>query len=138
MTRFLSPLWTLFCVSTLLDGQSARSVADGVYADTQARRGQPLYREECARCHGESLNGGESSPELAGEAFIERWKGQTLADLLERIRTTMPSDSPGRLSRQQYADSVAYKLKTNKYPAGQKELARDTDSLRQIRIEPAK
>ena len=29
-------------------------------------------------------------------------------DLFEEIRTTMPTDAPGRLSRGQYADVVAY------------------------------
>jgi mono/diheme cytochrome c family protein len=116
-------------------GSQSRSVLDGVYTEAQGSRGKAIYQEECARCHSETLLGGEGSPELAGDAFLERWKGQTAGDLFERIRSSMPSDSPGRLSRQQYADVLAYMFKANHFPAGQTELARETDTLKQIRIE---
>jgi mono/diheme cytochrome c family protein len=114
----------------------ARSVWDGVYSDAQSKRGQGTYQEECSRCHSETLSGAEGSPALAGDAFLEKWKGATLNELNERIRTTMPADSPGRLSRGQCIDILAYILSVNKFPAGKTDLDRDPANLQQIRIEP--
>src|SRR5258706_406718 len=85
----------------ILLAQAPRSVWDGVYSAEQAKRGQTISGEECARCHSESLGGGENAPALAGEAFLARWQDMTLGDLFEKIRTTMPTDSPGRLGRQE-------------------------------------
>src|SRR6266478_1833947 len=81
-----------------------RSVWDGVYTEEQAQRGQPLYRESCASCHGDTLKGAAEAPPLSGGPFMANWNGLTLGDLFERIRRTMPQDKPGRLSRQYKAD----------------------------------
>src|SRR5206468_1496316 len=81
---------------------------------------QKVYREECQRCHGENMLGGEETPELVGDAFLERWTGKTVGDLFERTRKTMPTDGPGNLGRQQYADVTAYILSSNTVPLGQK------------------
>src|SRR5438876_3128832 len=40
----------------------SRSVWDGVYTEEQAKRGESIYRKECAVCHGDMLTGGESAP----------------------------------------------------------------------------
>ncbi len=116
------------------DHPPSRSVNDGVYTDPQAKRGQAVYQEECSRCHSENLAGGENSPALAGDAFLEKWNGKTVDDLYELIRTTMPADSPGRLSRQQYVDIVAFMFQVNKFPPGQGELERDSARLKDILI----
>jgi mono/diheme cytochrome c family protein len=112
-----------------------RSVWDGVYTRQQADRGQATYREECLKCHGESLGGGEGGPLLAGEEFRQKWYGKTAGDLLAAMRKTMPSDDPGSLSSREYSDLVAYLLSVNEFPAGQKELDRDVAALSEIRIE---
>ena len=114
------------------------SVWDGVYTDDQAKRGQPLYSRHCASCHGEQLTGGEDSPPLTCGAFLANWNGLTMGDLFERIRVSMPQDRPGRLSRQQNADILAYVLSVNQFPPGKTELAIDTERLKQIRFEAAK
>ena len=98
--------------------QSAISVWDGVFTDEQVKRGQAAYQKECAGCHGSALEGGDMTPSLVGAAFTSNWNDLTLGDLFERIRLTMPLDSPGRLSRQQNADVIAYVLKTNEWPSG--------------------
>jgi mono/diheme cytochrome c family protein len=113
----------------------SRSVWDGVYTKQQAGRGQSGYREECLKCHGENLMGGEAAPALAGDEFLQKWNGKTAADLFELIRKTMPSEDPGGLSRRQYADIVAHILSVNGFPGGQKELESETESLKDIRIE---
>lgn len=112
-----------------------RSVWDGVYTKLQANRGQNAYREDCLKCHGESLGGGEGGPPLAGEGFLRRWNGKSVGDLSEVIKKTMPSDDPGNLSSREYSDIVAYILSVNEFPAGQKELDRDVAALKEIRIE---
>jgi hypothetical protein len=47
----------------------------------------------------------------------------------------MPLDKPGRLSRQQNADVIAFLLKANGWPAGTVELPPDPPALNQIRIQ---
>jgi len=105
---------------TKADG--SRSVWDGVYTDEQAKRGAPLYSQYCASCHGPDLTGGEMAPALVAGDFTSEWNGLTLGDLFERMRTSMPQNDPGGLSRQQNADILAYMLSSNKFPAGTTEL----------------
>jgi cytochrome c len=117
---------------------AAKTVWDGVYTKEQAQRGQPLYKQYCASCHGEMMEGIEMAPALVGGEFIDQWAGQTMGDLFERIRATMPRDKPGRLSRDIDADITAYLLSYNQFPAGETELSRDTQALAQIRIQAVK
>jgi len=113
----------------------SRSVWDGVYTKEQAQRGQATYRENCAKCHGESLGGGEAGPPLAGEEFFRSWSGKTAGDLFASMRKTMPSEDPGSLSTREYSDLVAFIFSANEFPAGAKELDREVGSLNEIRIE---
>jgi mono/diheme cytochrome c family protein len=115
-----------------------RSVWDGIYTDEQAKRGESPYRQQCVSCHGAAMEGGEDSPPLAGGAFLANWNGLTVGDLFERIRTTMPFNKPGGLSREDTSDILAYVLSFNRFPAGKTELAHTTELLKQIRIEAAK
>jgi mono/diheme cytochrome c family protein len=115
-----------------------RSVWDGVYTQEQAERGHSLYNQHCASCHGDTLAGGDEAPQLAGGDFLANWNGLTVGDLFERIRRSMPQDDPGRLSRQQTTDVLAYILSFNKFPAGQTELPHDTQLLKLIQIEATK
>src|SRR5437763_10232539 len=87
---------------------SASSVWDGAYTLAQAKRGA-LKSGLCTSCHGDGFAGG-GAPELVGPEFLARWDGRTVGDLFELIRLTMPDDDPGALSREEYADLVAYIL----------------------------
>ena len=122
--------------ASALTAQTSRSVWDGVYASEQAARGSALYQSVCASCHGTALTGGESAPPLAGGDFLADWNGLTVGDLFERIRVSMPADRPGKLTREQDADILAYMLSMNQFPAGKAELDHQTEALKQIRIEP--
>src|ERR1700694_3259960 len=115
-----------------------RSVWDGVYTEEQAKRGEPLCASKCSLCHGAKLTGGESAPPLVGGEFLSNWNGLTLDVLFERIRLTMPPDSPARISRQQKADILAYILSVNKFPAGKAELQQKTEMRKEIRLEASK
>lgn len=125
-------------VSYALQDAPSRSVWDGVYTEDQAKRGQGLYEEQCASCHGDALTGGEMAPPLAGGEFLSSWNGLTVGDLFERMRKTMPLDKPGQLSRAVNADITAYLLSFNKFPAGKTELPQNTEMLKQIRFEATK
>ena len=109
-----------------------RSVWDGVYTEEQAKRGEPLYRQKCASCHGDKLTGGESAPPLAGGQFLSNWNGLTLDVLFERIRLTMPSDNPAKVGRLPKADILAYMLSMNRFPPGKIELQYKTELLKEI------
>ena len=113
-------------------GPAPRSVWDGVYTAEQATRGERVYTQQCARCHGETLTGAESAPALVGDVFNANWEGVPLGDLFERIRISMPQDTPGSLSRRQIGDVMSYLLKVGKFPAGDTELATDAAVLAQI------
>ncbi len=95
---------------------------DGAFSPAQADRGRAAYRENCARCHGPELAGGESSPPLSGVPFLAKWAGKSVADLLDRTRRTMPTDNPGGLTNRQYNDIVAYLLSANRFRPGTAEL----------------
>jgi cytochrome c553 len=69
-----------------------------------ATRGAVLYKQQCVSCHGDKLEG-RSGPPLAGGDFRSRWPA---ADLIGKIRNTMPLDSPGKLTAGQAADLGAY------------------------------
>ncbi len=123
----------------LLGAQEAtRSVWDGVYTEDQADRGRGLYNQHCASCHADTLTGGEMSPPLAGGEFLSNWNGLTLGELFERIRTTMPQNKAGKLSREVNADITAYILSVNKFPSGKTDLPHSTEFLKEIRIESEK
>jgi S-disulfanyl-L-cysteine oxidoreductase SoxD len=134
-SRRLKPAFLAVSAALLL-AQSARSVWDGVYSSEQAGRGSALYSSRCASCHGTALTGGESAPPLAGGEFLSNWYGLTTGDLFDRIRISMPADRPGSLKRDEVADVLAFVLSMNQFPAGKTDLERETETLKQIRIEP--
>jgi len=114
------------------------SVWDGVYSAAQAKRGQALYAKACASCHRENLEGHRPTPSLVGEEFRERWDGQTLDDLFEKMQATMPADHPGSLSREDNGAILAFILQFNEMPAGEKDLRTESDWLAKIRFTAVK
>jgi mono/diheme cytochrome c family protein len=129
--------WVVFV--TVAFAQSAgHSVWDGVFTDEQVNRGAASYQRECSNCHGAALEGGDMTPPLVGGGFTSNWNDLTLGDLFDRIRLTMPLDSPGKLSRQQNVDVIAFILKTNAWPSGTTELPPESGALKQIKIETAR
>jgi S-disulfanyl-L-cysteine oxidoreductase SoxD len=106
---------------------SPQQTSRGAYTEAQAARGEATYRANCTSCHATSAH--------TGDTFILAWNSRTAFDLFDLIRTTMPVDNPGRLSREQYADIVAYLLKLNRLPPGERPLPADDEGLKQVRIE---
>ncbi len=125
----------MFAFATLAGAQTTRSVWDGVYTADQSKRGSDVYAKQCGSCHGPELTGGESAPPLAGAGFLSSWTTLTVGDLFERVRVTMPASNPGSLSRAQIADVTAFLLSANRFPEGKAELDKQTEVLKQIRID---
>lgn len=159
--RLMLPFVLAWAATLVAQSQSAappvRSIRDGVYTAEQADRGQALYNVSCAYCHMADLQGNPpigkdvstnapsrssrppqtapgSSSALVGPGFVGNWEGLSLGDLYERIRISMPQDSPGSLSRQTNADITAFMLKANGYSAGPNELTVMKAALDEIRI----
>ena len=124
--------WQVFILVLVQAGAAAAPVRE--YNDTplftaeQVVQGKMLYAENCAECHGETLQGGTAGP-LTGQAFAESWrssgmqgdwaKGQlTVDDLDFIIRTTMPKGRPGSLKAGEYTEVLSYILRQNGYATG--------------------
>ena len=111
-----------------------RTVWDGVYSAPQDARGEAAYQANCSTCHGATMTGTGEAPGLTGGEWLANWNGLAVSELLERIRTTMPFNAPGSLSRDTYADIVAHILKANGFPAGTSDLASRSEMLTGIQI----
>ena len=112
--------------------QQPQTIGQGVYTDGQANRGQALYKEQCASCHGDAL-GGRLAPPLTGDDFIADWDKEPLSALFNKIKNTMPQKDPDKLTAQQTTDIVAHILRTGKFPAGRAELRGETADLEAIK-----
>jgi cytochrome c553 len=69
-----------------------------------ASSGGNLYKQQCASCHGDKLEG-RSGPPLAMGDFRTQWPN---AQLVSKIKNTMPLDNPGKLSAAEAAGLAAY------------------------------
>ena len=115
-------------VDARIQGQeSGKSAGNGVYSEAQADRGSRLFETRCGTCH--------QVAEFADPHFMGAWKGQPAAGLFEMIRAAMPEDNPGSLTRQQYADILAFIFKKNGLPAGEAELKGTPEALKEVIIE---
>ncbi|HQZ39114.1 MAG TPA: c-type cytochrome [Vicinamibacterales bacterium] len=125
-------LWGATALMAGLRAQPTPTVWDGVYTEDQATRGAALYDRECGQCHGPAGAGGGMAPPLVGAAFSANYDGQTVGDLFERNRVTMPPGKEGQMGGQENADITAYILKVNDFPAGQAELPSQGMALKGI------
>ena len=114
--------------------QGAKSQWDGVYTEAQSQRGEALYGQYCASCHGPDLAGGEMAPGLTGGEFTANWNDLSLGDLYERIRISMPQSAPGSLTRQQNSDILSFVLRKMNIPVGTTELSTQTEVLKEIKF----
>jgi mono/diheme cytochrome c family protein len=120
-------------ISKVADAQAVRTVQDGVFSDAQASRGQALYAQRCAGCHGPDLGGGAQAPPLEGRSFRFKWRQEPLSALFIKVRYTMPPKAPPNappnpgsepaLTAEQGADLVAHILNVNRFPAGKADFA---------------
>ena len=127
----------VFAGTSALYAQGAmRSIWDGVYTSAQADKGKALFADNCAKCHGGTLDGNDEIPALKGSHFMADWESQSVAELINRVHTTMPMDDPGKLSTPSAMLVVSYLLQQNQMPAGSAELTDGTAA--QTRIDAVK
>jgi len=134
---FLSVCGFILSVSYAALGAQGKASA-GVYTAEQAARGEASYKEQCAACHGDNLEGSGPMPPLAGADFLMNWQGKSIGDLYEKIQTTMPATAPGTLMPAQTADLLAFMLKSSKYPAGSTALEGKMEALLPISLDALK
>ncbi len=104
-----------------------RSLRDGVYSARQVRRGAGIFENVCSQCH--------PPEQFTDGGLIDGWTGESVADLFNFVRSSMPEDSPGRLRRSEYADVLAFIFSINGLPTGETEMSSDAELLQQILIE---
>ena len=125
-------------VTVTVGAQATKSANDGVFTADQATKGDAVYKEQCAACHGDNLEGSGPMPPLAGKDFLTNWQGKTVADLFEKTQTSMPATAPGTLTPEQTAHLMAYMLSVSKYPAGSNPMPDKMDDLKAITIDAPK
>ena len=134
--RLNEPLkFLLFVLFSLSNVSFSQSLSDGIYTEEQASRGAQEYAARCASCHSADLRGNSNSPSLIGLSFMFIWEGRSLGELFTKMSTEMPTDQPGSLSQQSYSAILAFILKSNDFPAGDKELANNAGTLDSISID---
>jgi mono/diheme cytochrome c family protein len=120
--------------------EAGKTTWDGVYSDAQATKGEAIYNDKCAKCHGVDGTGGDA-PELQGGGFAADWDGLTVTQLFDRTRQSMPQDNPGSLSRDETASIIAYLFRKNGFPAGDTDMSSAGEVMGQIKyvaVKPAK
>jgi quinoprotein glucose dehydrogenase len=122
------------CVAATVASGGGPTVWDRVYSAAQAKRGEAAFQEHCSVCHGDGLRGTDEGPALAGRVFEQHWFEDSVKNLFTKIQTRMPADAPGSLADAAYLDIVAYLLEANGFPAGDRELPLDVESLARIQI----
>ncbi len=117
-------------------GQGRGAVAPGeaLFTSAQAVAGKAAYEQNCASCHGPSVDDGKSAPPLRGAAFLGKFAGKPAADLFTYVSTKMPRSNPGSLNGAEYARIIAYVLQQNGFATGRKEFAADAAALASVTI----
>jgi mono/diheme cytochrome c family protein len=114
------------------------STWSGVYTEGQATKGAAAYTKHCSECHLEDMAGDGFAPALKGPEFMNNWNNLSVGDLYERIRVSMPPNSPTSVPNQDKADIVSHILKSAGFPAGTTELAPQAEALKAIKFEATK
>lgn len=80
------------------------------YTLEQAQKGQAIYFQYCAKCHGDDARG-QSAPSLVGAGIDQVYP--TAEKLYDFVSKMMPQDNPGSLTPEEYWNVVAYILNLN-------------------------
>jgi len=111
------------------------STADRSFSKEQVERGEELYQQHCASCHGLNLIAvDDEAINLVGTPFKFSFGGKTIAEKWALAYGTMPPNNPGSLEQQQYLDILTYIMASNGIPTGDEELTVD-DPIDTITIE---
>lgn len=94
-----------------------QSLAPAGFTAEQAAQGEREYNEQCAICHGYSLEGFELAPSLSGNFFSRRWGDKPIEALAANLQR-MPPTVAGGLGARVYSQILAYMLQQNGVTAG--------------------
>ena len=100
---------------------------NGVFTGAQASRGEQRFKESCVTCH---------SIEEQASSLRSKYRNGTLHDVFSVISTTMPQNSPGSLTPDDYASIVALYLRQSGHTPGSTDLPASPTALAKIRIDP--
>ncbi len=95
---------TLIVTLALASGTAALAVRS---ASAQAD-GAALFATDCARCHGDNLEGGEGPPLAGSGNAIGTYR--TAGALLQYVMENMPNDQPSTLAPEDYSAIVGFIL----------------------------
>ncbi len=109
----------LLCVPFIAAAASATNAGrplPTLFTNSEASRGRIVFEQHCAACHGEDLRG-KIGPALIGSSLGSVRDHTTVSIMFNVIAFEMPADDPASLSKQNYADVMAYILQRNGYPS---------------------
>jgi mono/diheme cytochrome c family protein len=133
--RYLWIVAVFACLGVTMMAAAAKTAKDGVFTAAQAKRGQALFKKHCESCHSSDLTGGaDGAPALVGTDFLGFWDNTPVADLVSKIKESMPQSAAGTLTAQQATDVTAYVLQVNKFTPGSVELPSSPSSLKAITL----
>ncbi|MEJ0100471.1 MAG: PQQ-binding-like beta-propeller repeat protein [Pseudomonadota bacterium] len=104
------------------------------FTAAQAEAGRAAYAQNCAACHGETLQGGQFGPTLKGKPFQGHWGGAPLADLYTYMRRSMPPAAVGQLSEATYTALLARIMADNGATPGPVTLTLDPEVLAKVSV----
>lgn len=95
-----------------------------LFTASQAKQGAAKFADNCAQCHGDTLEG-MAGPALKGPNFASEKSAFKVSDIFTILVNNMPATQPGSLAHDDYVQIMAFLLQQNGYPAGNSELTFD-------------
>ena len=95
----------------------------GPYTEAQAEDGHVKFNNNCAQCHGPKLDGA-LGPNLHDAKFQEIFAGKPVSNLRDFVYENMPQNAPKSLKDDELYPILAWILKKNNVPAGDKPLTK--------------
>ena len=121
---------SLFAVSVFIARPTMQTaLVSPTFTAGQAASGRALYDQQCASCHGSSLDNGEFGPPLSGEEFLQSWGNRPLSEVFDLVINTMPLAAPGSLSPEQAVNLLAYVLQRNAVAISDRPLPSSAEGL---------
>jgi polar amino acid transport system substrate-binding protein len=95
-----------------------------LFTTAQADAGATKYSDNCAQCHGPTLEG-RAGPALKGKHFANPAANFHVGDIFTIVSQNMPATQPASLPQDDYVEIMAFLLRENGYPAGSTKLTFD-------------
>jgi polar amino acid transport system substrate-binding protein len=95
-----------------------------LFTSAQADAGATKYSDNCAQCHGPTLEG-RAGPALKGKHFANPAANFHVGDIFTIVSQNMPATQPASLPQDDYVEIMAFLLRENGYPAGSTKLTFD-------------